>query len=104
MELSVANPPNPPSPAASGLFGALFHAMHESRQRHAAQVLRQHAHLLEGKAYGAIYQQPAAESTQPRPSPRTAVLVARTLMAGALVLFLLLHVMATAMLERARPA
>ena len=103
----MANSTKPPFPAASGIFGAFFHALHESRQRQAAQVLRQHAHLLDGQAHGAACKSPAAEdesAQQHGPSPRTAALVARTLMAGALVLFLLLHVIAATMLERARPA
>jgi len=93
----------PPFPAASSIFGALFHAMHESRQRHAAQILRQHAHLLDGKAAPRAAAEHRVVERQ-EPPPRTTALVARTLMAGALVLFLMLHVVAATMLERARPA
>jgi len=100
-----------PIPAASAsAYEALFHALHESRRNHAVRFLHEHGHLIEGATDDTsvrrstnVADAPANErDARHQPSRPRAAFAEKTLVPATLILFLLLHVVAAAVLDHAR--
>jgi hypothetical protein len=94
-----------------GFFMEIFQALHHSRRLQAQRVLRQYRHLIDkpehrkhpSRMYVSEETRVPTRETQPprRPSTRTPALIQWTLTAIILAMFLMLHVLAGSILQRA---